>query len=285
MHLPPALRTRSTFIAIASLLASSAGSCNLQKDVEIPQPSYDAQLVVECYLTPGQPYRLIVQQTTPFLAVPQPAPVTDAVAVITGPRGVDTLRFFPAVDTTGPDAQIFTHTSLRVFDGQPGETYSLLVYDGQGRRVTGTTVVQSHVPIDTVEVAFDPTAADTAAKASLLTRFTDLPAPGDAYRYRVVRESRGKLERQQSFEFPDDRFNGQPSGAGSTYRFAAGDTVSVRLYHIERAYWRFSESVQDAEGANGNPFAQPATIKSTVQGGLGVFTNLAWDERRLILKK
>jgi hypothetical protein len=42
--------------------------------------------------------------------------------------------------------------------------------------------------------------------------------------------------------------------------------------------------VEDARSANGNPFAQPVTIKSTVTGGFGVFTHLNYQTRELIIK-
>ncbi len=287
--------TYPSLLTVAVLLAG----CNLQKDIDVPQPAYEEQLVVECTLIPGEPYRLIVQRTRPFLApLPQPvdttgfsfdfdALATDAVVVISGPRSTDTLRFSPSIDdTTAFRPRGYTHTGARIFDGQPGETYSLLVYDGAGRRVTGTTTVLAPVPIDTVEVSFNPQAPTPAeAKAALLTRYRDPATPGDAYRYQTSKVSRGHLDEQQSFQFEDARINGQASGVGSSFRFGQNDTVEVALYRISRAYWQFLESVDAARGANGNPFAQPASIKSTVVGGVGVFTSLAGAHQRLILKR
>lgn len=279
---------QSSFLrpALFVSLALLAAGCNLQKDIDVPQPPFESQLVVECYLEPGKPYRLAIQQTTPFLADPQPSIVTDAVAVITGPRGIDTIRFFPSFDTTTVNSpKGFTHTGFRNFDGQPGEQYALLVYDGAGRRLTGTTTIQGVVPIDTLEVSFNPDSPVEEAKASILTRFRDPDPLGDAYRYHVNQLSKGKLERRQSFSFDDERLNGQRTAVGSSYRFGQNDTMEVTLYHIERAYDRYLQSVDDAQGANGNPFAQPSAIKSTVQGGLGVFTNLVGDRRQLILTR
>lgn len=283
--------------ALPALLLVSAG-CNLQKDIDVPTPDYPTQLVVECYLVPGQPYRLLVQRTQPFDA---PPPVSfdgtgftgdpsilglDATAIISGPRGTDTIRFLPSVDTvTGTRPQFFTHTGVRIFDGQPGETFSLTVYDTEGRRVTGTSTVLQPVPIDTVEIRFNPGVDSASAKAGILARYRDPAAPGDAYRYTTNRVIRGRLEEQQSFELEDTQFNGLSTAVGSSYRFSQGDTLDVALTRISRAYYRFVGSVEDAQNANGNPFAQPAAIKSTVSGGVGVFTSLATDRRRVILKR
>jgi len=296
MSFPRTARRLTSSLLIASALAG----CDLQKDIDVPIPAYDSQLVVECYLVPGQPVRLLIQEAVPFKAAPDPiivpgpdgpdtlrlALVPRAVAVISGPRDyVDTIRFSPSVDTTSKNIRGYTHTSFRPFNGRPGETYSLVVYDDEGRRVTGTTTVLAPVPINTVDVAFNPDEPWEEAKASVLMRFQD-PAPGgDFYRYQVNQIARGRLDRRQGFAFPDDQFNGRESSVGSSYRFPQGDTMEVVLYHIDRAYYNYLRSVDDAQDANGNPFAQPARIKSTVEGGLGVFTNLAADRRRLILKR
>ncbi len=279
------------------LTAATLTACNLQKEIDIPSPNIPTQLFVECYLVPGEPYRLIVQRTQPFDA---PPPISgdslnpifnldflavDAVVTIAGPRGSETINFSPAQDTSSTHTRFFTHIGTTVFDGQPGEVFTIDITDSEGRRVTGSTTVLAPVPIDTVEVSFNPDAPFADAKAALLTRYFDPVAPGNAYRYQTNRVVRGKFDRQQSFELDDLRINGAPSAVGSSYRFTQGDTLDVALHHISLPYLRFLESVDAAEGANGNPFAQPASIKSTVQGGLGVFTSLATDRRRIILKR
>ncbi len=290
------LRDRVSALVLPVLAAALAG-CNLQKDIDIASPNLPTQLVVECYLVPGQPYRLIVQRTQPFDA---PPPISgdsvnpiinndllalDAVAVISGPRGAQTLNFSPMLDESSVHTRFFTHTSPVIFDGQPGEVFTLELTDREGRRVTGTTTVLAPVPIDTVEISFNPDQPFAEAKASLLTRYQDPGTPGNAYRYQTNRVTRQKFEEQQSFEFDDVQFNGRASVAGSTYRYTQNDTIDVALHHVSGAYLAFLESVEAARDANGNPFAQPASIKSTVQGGIGVFTSLATDQRRVILTR
>jgi Domain of unknown function (DUF4249) len=287
---------RSRFL-LPFLTAAALTGCNLQKEIDVPTPNLPTQLVVECYLTPGQPYRLIVQRTQPFDAPPPISgdslnPIlnldflsSDAVVTISGPRGATTMNFSPAQDLSSVHTRFFTHTSTAVFDGQPGEVFTLEVTDSGGRRVTGSTTVLAPVPIDTVEVSYNPDAPFDEAKAAFLTRYLDPPTPGDAYRYQTNRVKSGQFERQQSFELDDTRINGGPSAVGSSFRFSQGDTLDVALHHISLDYLHFLESVDAAEGANGNPFAQPASIKSTVQGGIGVFTSIATDRRLIILKR
>ena len=53
---------------------------------------------------------------------------------------------------------------------------------------------------------------------------------------------------------------------------------------MDADHYSFQQSVREAIRANGNPFAQPARIRSTVQGGLGVFTVLVADRKTVILR-
>ena len=75
---------------------------------------------------------------------------------------------------------------------------------------------------------------------------------------------------------------------GSGYQFSEGDTVINTLFHIEKAYADFLESVDAAIGANGNPFGQPSTIISNLEGdagAIGIFTGLSYDRVVTIISR
>ena len=83
----------------------------------------------------------------------------------------------------------------------------------------------------------------------------------------------------------DDRLNdGTNFTLGTSYIFDPGDRLFVTLYHFDRPYYLFRQSVNDARNANGNPFSQPSAIKSTVEGGIGVFTILSYERKRLYIR-
>jgi hypothetical protein len=144
--------------------------------------------------------------------------------------------------------------------------------------VTGSTTILDRVPIDTIEWKFNE-----KEKAYLLTSFQDDPAKNNFYRYMINRDS---LERSSSRDFvaSDELTNGKPVSYGTAYDFEKDDTLIVSLYHVEKQYHDFLGSITDAKNANGNPFAQPSKIKSTVKGGIGVFTNLAYDRKTVIIQ-
>ncbi|RSK43196.1 DUF4249 domain-containing protein [Hymenobacter rigui] len=267
--------------AAGTLLAGLLAGCGLQKDVDVVLPDYPPQLVVEGYLENGQVPRLTVSESVPYLATPTPQVPTDVKAVLTLPNGQRLeLPFSPGTDRrTG---KVYTHTGSRRLTALPGQTFGLELTDSQGRRVTGSATMPATVPIDTVEWKFNDKQGEFR-KAYVLTRFQDPAATADYYRLQI---HKSRLATSPTIDYtPEDRLsNGQEFTLGTSYQFDTNDTLFVSLYHIDQPYFRFLQSVQDARNANGNPFGQPAAIKSTVEGGIGVFTILSYDRRMVILK-
>ena len=55
-------------ILIFILAVAAFASCNLEKEIDLNLPEFKSQLVVECYLEPGKPYRANVFRTTSYYA-------------------------------------------------------------------------------------------------------------------------------------------------------------------------------------------------------------------------
>ncbi|WBO85190.1 DUF4249 domain-containing protein [Hymenobacter yonginensis] len=271
-----ALRTTAGLLALAGLTAS----CDLQKDIDVELPAIPAQLVAECYLEDGQIPRLTVTETVPYLASPEPVLPADVTVRLTLANGqVEVMRFFPGVDpVTGKG---YTHMGRRPLVARPGDVFSLEVVDTKGRRLTGTATVPTRVPIDSLEYKFNDL-PPARREAYVLTNFRDPAGLGDYYRLQIHRDS---ISREPEIDYDvEDRLNdGKTYTLGTSYRFDPGDTLLVTLYHLDRPYFLFRQSVNDARNANGNPFAQPSAIKSTVQGGVGVFTVLSYDRKQIII--
>ncbi|MET4107161.1 DUF4249 domain-containing protein [Hymenobacter sp. UYP22] len=276
-----AIKWRCGLLIGSWLLAGLLGGCGLQKDIDVELPAYPPQLVVEAYLENGQVPRITVSESGPYLAAPELQVPTDVKAFVVLPGGQrQELLFAPGADRRTGKA--YTHTGTRRLTAQPGQTFELEVSDSKGRRVTGQATMPATVPIDTVEWKFNDKQGEFR-KAYVLTRFRDPAATTDYYRLQI---HKGRLATSPEVDYtPDDRLNnGQEFTLGTSYDFAADDTIFVSLYHLDQPYYRFLQSVQDARSANGNPFGQPAAIKSTVEGGIGVFTVLNYQRRRIIIQ-
>lgn len=261
-----------SFLLIALLFATG---CNLEKDIDIDLPPYQSQMVVECYLEPGQPVRLSLVESSNYLDKPDITLVKDASVIISRNGVPETLTFKPGIDTV--TGKYFTHSGTGVLQANPGDVFTLAISDEKGRKLVGSTTILPPVKIDTVEFNFND-----KGEALILTRFQDEANTENYYRYSVHKDS--LLHRAEIDYTSSDELNkGQPFVFGTGYDFDPGNTVIVTLHHLDKAFFDFQESVEEAKSANGNPFAQPGRVKSTVEGGLGVFTNLAYERKTLVV--
>ena len=301
----PSLKRLVAPFSLASLLVIAG--CNLENDIDVVLPPYTPELVVECYLQAGEVPRLTVVEsgaylpttvgtgqptitlptaTTPTLGLGLPNGITiqlpvDITVSLTLPDGqVMPLRFLPGIDSAR--RKVYTHIGTAPLALQAGQRFALEVRDTRGRRVTGTAAVPAFIPIDSVRYGFNGLSGPDR-QANFITRWTD-PAATANYYYLLLNKSSEPNDDSGDYLLNDQLFNGQTYTALTTYRFTPGDTMTATLYHLEQAHFNFQQSVLGAVAANGNPFAQPARIRSTVQGGLGVFAVLVTDRRTLILR-
>ena len=275
----------------AWLALALAGCGKLQNDINVPLPAFASDLVVECYLKPGEVPSLAVTTTVPYLSSVLPTVPTDVTVTLTMPNGTPVpLAFSPnyrALVDTVEGVKFHSHIGRTPLVARAGDVFKLDVVDRQGRHATATTTVQTPIPIDSVSYKFnDKTGRER--KAYFLTNFRDPATPDDCYRLQLHKgnPAKGALLKSPEVDMSvEDRLlNGQQFVLGTSYRFVADDTVTATLYHIERAFFRFRQSVRDARSANGNPFGNPSAIYGNVQGGVGIFTVLSGTTAQKIIK-
>lgn len=280
-----------TKAAALLLLLALAGCSSLQNDIDVPLPTYSAELVVECYLQPGKVPELAVTTSVPYLSQVLPQVPTDVTVTITMPNGtVVPLNFSPnyqALLDTVSGVKFHSHIGRDPLVARPGDVFTLDVRDTKGRHATSTTTMLAPITIDSTDYKFNDK-SPAERRAYFLTTFHDPATPDDCYRLQLHKgnPARGVLlkapEVDQSLE--DRLLNGQDFTVGTSYRFYTGDTITATLYHIERDFYRFRQSVRDARSANGNPFAQPSAIYGNVQGGIGIFAVLSSTSKMKILR-
>lgn len=278
---------------IAGLLTglALAGCGKLQNNIDVPLPNYSAELVVECYLEPGQVPSLAVTTSVPYLGAVLPQVPTDVTVTLTLPNGTAVpLAFRPnfrALTDTTTGEKFHSHIGRDPLVAHPGDVFTLDVRDTRGRHVTGTTTMLAPVPIDSLEYKFNDKPGNER-RAYVLTNFRDPAAPDDCYRLQLHKgdPAKGVLQKRPEVDnsLEDRLLNGRPFVVGTSYRFYPGDTVTATLYHTDRAFYRFRQSVRDARSANGNPFGQPSAIYSNVQGGVGIFSVLSYVRATRILR-
>ena len=63
----------------------------------------------------------------------------------------------------------------------------------------------------------------------------------------------------------------------STYKREA-DSIVVTLFHIQKEYYDYLNSVENAYSAFTDPLLNPEAIKSNINGGFGIFTYYTVDK-------
>ncbi|MFN0215734.1 MAG: DUF4249 domain-containing protein [Saprospiraceae bacterium] len=264
-------------------------ACNLTKDVEIELPEYDRQPVVECYLEPGKPFRLLMTRSYAFFDVLgldstflQNTLLDDALVTISYNGQTDTL-YNQLVADFNP-IKIFNYVGKNLVPNTPGTTFELNIRLVDGAEITGSTNMIALVPIDSVVVEFSP---EIDSLARILTYITDDQNKENFYRRLLNYSSLDSLP-DQDFLVTDRFAQTSLIAFGTGYEIAEGDTVYNTIFHVTRDYYDFVESVQLAVLGNLNPFAQPSPIKSNVSGSanpIGIFAPLVYDRDTTIVRK
>ena len=265
--------TAWAFAALATLL----GACNnFDKPADIPFPSYTPQLFVECYLQDSLPPRLALSLTQGYFDSVTIDAVFQGTVYLEAPDG-RRIDLQPGLYQDKKNNKAYNWGASDIIYLREGDTWKLSASDTKGHRLTGIAQVPARVPLDSVVYQV----RDNDTSAYCVAWFKDKAAVSNYYRLVVNRDSiNGTSSTDGAFQ---DAFrDGQEVPARSGYVFALGDTVFVRLYSLDPVYFTFLQSATQAIRNNGNPFTQPNKLKATVDGGLGVFAALVYDQRRFV---
>ena len=273
------------------LLATIAflAACNLTKDVDIALPDYPRQPVVECYLEPGKPFRLLLTQSYSFFdpfgldsSFLNKTLLQNAFVTISYNGRTDTLLNQFTFESS--PLKIFNYVGRNIVPATPGVEYVLNVVLENGGNIGARATMLPYVPIDSIVVNWNPE-RDTLAR--VLTYITDDLSQTNYYR-RMLHYSSLDSFPEQDFLVSDRISTNALIAFGTGYELKEGDTVFNTIFHISNDYYNYAESYQLAVAGSVNPFAQPSQIKSNVSGTanpLGIFTCLVYDRDTSIIQK
>ncbi|RMG69395.1 MAG: DUF4249 domain-containing protein [Bacteroidetes bacterium] len=280
-------------------------ACNLTQEVDLELPEYDPQVVVECYLQPGQPYLLTLVESTGYFEDVELNYVRDAIVTITHEGQTDTLqplefRFDdPLLGLLIDTAQLgilrpilgdglYFYGSFTPVPTDYNSDFALKVRLTDGRELSSVTQILPPVPIDTVEWRFDE---DSLAFS--LTKVQDNPNQANYYRRLLQRRERRISQDgqdttwvsdvEQDFTLDDEFSNGELLTFGTPFVYRYQDTLINTLYHITADYYRFITTRDAAITASFSPFGQPAVVYSNIEGGMGIFTGISFDRKVTVI--
>ncbi len=269
----------------------SLAACNLTKDVDINLPDYQSQPSVECYLEPGQPFRLLLTHSYGFFDpfgldsnFLQKTLLEGATVTISYNGQTDTLTnglFFTFI----APIKLFNYQSNQLVPTTPGVEYALnITLPNNGGNIVGRTTMLPSVPIDSVVVEFSP---DIDTLARVLTYINDDRTMPNYYR-RLLNYGSLDSVPEQDFLVDDRIVKTDLIAFGTGYELVEGDTAFNTIFHINKDYYDYYESIQLAIIGNLSPFAQPSPIKGNVSGSsnpLGIFTCLVYDRDTTIIAR
>jgi hypothetical protein len=246
--------------------------CDFEKEINMPLPGYGHTPYIECYLEPGKPYRLLAYKSMGYFESLIPGLITDADIRITH-RG-ETITLPHDIIPREGDIRFYNYRSndTSLVPAHYNEAFELSVTI-DGVRYTSSTRILPPVQIDSIYKN-----CNSEFMCQLSVRLTDNVATADYYRVIGFGDSLGG-DLKQDLVFNDELFVNENGGIGGRYNFHQGQKAFVRLYHLTKEHYDFLVSINNSQNANGNPFAQPASIQSNIPGLLGIFTGLSYDSR------
>jgi hypothetical protein len=264
------------FISTILLIGLLMTGC--QKEIKLDLPVYEPKMVLEFYLENDQSLKCLLQESINYTDTALFKLIDNALVVLSYNGVKDTLSntffFDPKLE------KVYNYYKPKIIQLQPNVDYEVYVRDSKGREMTGQTRLNNLVPIDSLVYNYN-----SANKAAVGLIFNDKGSTKDFYRIVAFKDSSVLREDNVwDITFTDILFSGQQFSFYTGYAFNRGDTITGRLYHLTDDHYNFRESVSDAQSSNGNPFGQPANIISNLTGGLGVFTTIIFDEKKIILR-
>ena len=217
-----------------------------------------------------------------------------AVALGFNPGDLDEFNFCIYIDVDG----FVGRSPLRI---ETGRTYNLRIIGPAGEQLSASTTLTRPVPLDTVFYRDHPSYPQNDSLVELLAAFQDPPQERNYYRL----FSRRNMERYypassfavgsvtddaifegQAFTFPIQRGQSRTASFDPVTfgYFWRGDTVTLRASTMDYAHFRFWQTAEYSSSTQG-PFGTYVRIQSNVQGGLGIWGGLSFNEYRLIIPR
>lgn len=261
-------------IVLAIMLGCSLIGC--QKTLEVDLPESDPQIVINSYFDVVEASKLSVYKSQPINKNARFAFEKDARLTIK--RNGNEVSFevgddeFTMNDIFESGDKISIHVAL---DGVE-DAYAAVEIPGKvNLEDFNATTINTFKGFDSYE------------EQVLKVKFTDPVVETNYYMLQIYRQLEGFNEKILTEGFPDiddvfnldngsvifsdEIYNGKQVEIALRFEsYYAGGDVTVCLTNISRAYYRYLKSAQIQQENIDNPFAEPATIQSNIENGLGI---------------
>lgn len=256
-------------------------SCNSKKEIDLKLPPYKPQYVVECYMMPGQTFKLLLSQSTGIENTIPLDPLVFADVKIFHNSDTIQLEPIPYLDTTY--YKFYTYTSNRQVEYDTVHPYYLEIKIQNSDVVLRSQTKFLAKPV-IKEIAMNTLNGDDY---SLNVTVDDIDkGKTNYYLFQILDSAAGRefnyRPRNRAY-FDDKLVASDRIGIYTSYRYGLGESIIARAFHLTKDHYDFISSIDEAQNANGNPFGRPTFIVSNVSGGVGIFTTINFSERFAVI--
>jgi hypothetical protein len=256
------------FISIISFIAQGCSKA----DINVLIPEGPANIVVEGYVTPGYPAELTLTESNTLNDDLVLLAIWNAQVKI----GTDTGTMIAQnILYNKSDRRIVVNYNCRDTVRQGSHSFfNLNITTKDGRSVQASTKIVSPVKIENVELNNDN-----------IVVHHNLPTDTSKYfKLSFANYKDGYQDLTKNLLYDQNNSNSTSCVMPlSNYKNDA-DSIVVRLFHIQKEYYDYLNSVQNANSAFFDPLLNPESIKSNINGGIGIFTYYTLDKFSINLR-
>lgn len=258
-------------VTILTIMSFLVQSC-FKSDVTVQIPESPRDVVVEGYITPGYPAEITLTESNTLKDDLVLLAIWNAQVKIGTDTGDMTAR---NILYKKNDRRIVVNYGCPDTVREGAHSYfDLNIVTRDGKLVRASTGTVGPVRIKNVELNDDN-----------IVVYHDLPNDVPNYfKLSVANYKYGKVDVAKSLLY--DQSQGSKVSCVmplSNYKEEA-DSIVLSLFHIQKAYYDYLTSVENAKSAFSDPLLNPEAIKSNINGGIGIFTYYTVDKASIKLK-
>ncbi|WP_080053884.1 DUF4249 domain-containing protein [Spirosoma aerolatum] len=276
-------------------------SCNSMREEVVPQElsSQSTKLVVDCFISPQDSLLTAkVSRSRPILDDQSAKTVDISNATVLLSDGSNSVKL-----VYNAQQGIYSIKAQKLVIREGG-TYTLTVSTPDGKQVLATTTVPKAVALKSIQIDSSLQAGAVQKDFRLIGNWQ---AGADTY-FRVKGSFRGiryGAPVNASYESPQiipflmatnslglvecpakaaSLLASASLGDGSFKKLYRSTQITMNLLHVDAAYYAYHVRLDQQLQANSNPFAEPVTIPTNIQGGLGCFGSYSQTALSIMIK-
>lgn len=252
-------------VLLISIISFAAQGC-YKADINVQIPEGPRNIVVEGYITPGYPAELTLTESNTLNDDLVLLAIWNAQVKI----GTDTGTMIAQnILYNKNDRYIVVNYNCKDTVRQGSQSFfNLNITTKDGRSVQASTKIVSSVKIEKVELNND----------NIVVHHNLSTDTSKYFKLFFASYKEGELKFTKSLLYDQNNSNSTSCVMPLSKYKNDADSIAVRLFHIQKEYFDYLNSVEHASSAFIDPLLNPESIKSNINGGIGIFTYYTLDE-------